>query len=153
MSIPQTHEMTQHRTTLLARHETVGQDAHTAERQARVRGLNGRPIDAERSRVSQERADRADELQRGLNRLGIPVDLHTELMAYVVAGIRPKLFLVTVLHNNLGGAMSEAYGGYWGSMPDLMTLLWNYAPSPCFGSPEKVTAWMAARAAEREAGS
>lgn len=50
-------------------------------------------------------------------------------------------FLRALLSNDLMGAFGHADYQNGRAMREWATYLYNFAPSPCFGSPEKVQAW------------
>lgn len=81
------------------------------------------------------REDRLNEL--------VPEHLHGALKRYIVEGIDPGGFLFAVLTNDLKEAVSRADHINLQRIPDIVKFLYNEAPGPCWGSREKVAAWMA----------
>ena len=71
----------------------------------------------------------------------IPVHMMASLTGYIERGVPVGDFLTAVLENNL----SEACGrdDNLENLPAYVAYLYNEAPSPCHGSPEKVRAWLA----------
>lgn len=51
-------------------------------------------------------------------------------------------FLYAVLCNDLHGAVSRADAVNTGRLADFVFYLHNYVPHECWGSPEKVRAWL-----------
>ena len=80
----------------------------------------------------------------------IPEYMVDGLVLYVEDGIPPGSFLLAVLENNLAGAAALADEINKLCLFLWADVLWNELPGDCWGSPEKVRAWIAARAAERE---
>lgn len=72
----------------------------------------------------------------------IPSHMHGGLYRYLVSGIEPGDFLMAVLENNLREAVGRADHINQPKLPDYIRYLYNYAPSKCWGSPEKVAAWV-----------
>lgn len=62
--------------------------------------------------------------------------------AYVQKGIPVGDFLYAVLSNDLKGAFNRADSNNYRFMGDIIRYLWNYVPSACWGSPERVKAWL-----------
>jgi hypothetical protein len=84
-----------------------------------------------------------EHLTKRLVETGVPVTLHDGLRNYI-AGRRPVgSFLTAVLSNDLAGAVVRADPGNKFALPEIVLFLHNYAPSPCWGSPEAVEAWLA----------
>ena len=74
--------------------------------------------------------------------LGVPENLVDGLVEYV-ANKRPTgSFLECVLKNDLKGAIERGDDeSLWG-LKKIVVWLNNYTPGTCFGSPEKVDAWL-----------
>lgn len=53
-------------------------------------------------------------------------------------------FLTAVLENNLSEAVGHADDDNLRNLPAFVGYLYNEMPSPCWGSPEKVKAWLEA---------
>jgi len=87
------------------------------------------------------RADIDAHLELELNAAGVPSYMHEGLCMYLRYGIRPGSFLVTVLENDLMGAVRNGdltnqaalacYAIFLAQMPHL-----------CYGSPDKVREWL-----------
>lgn len=82
----------------------------------------------------------------------VPAHMVDGLVMYVEHGIPPGSFLLAVLENNLAGAAALTDEINKLCLFQWTDVLWNELPGDCWGSPEKVRAWIAARAAERERG-
>lgn len=94
-------------------------------------------------------APRGDEmtLDEALQTL-IPEHMQDGLKLYLDEGLEPGGFLYAVLSNNLADAVGRADATNQLLLPNYIRFLYNYAPSACWGSPEKVMSWMAAREKE-----
>jgi hypothetical protein len=73
----------------------------------------------------------------------LPEHMRDVARGYVERGYPPGGFLRAVLANDLVGAFGRADGPNAHCMGDWATWLFNEAPSACWGSSEKVTAWLA----------
>ena len=62
--------------------------------------------------------------------------------AYVSDGVPPGGFLQAVLANDLREAFGRADENNRGAMFDIVSYCWNKIPGECWGSPEKVKAWI-----------
>jgi len=76
-------------------------------------------------------------------RAKVPALLLSGLDAYVRDRIPVGSFLMAVLQNDLVDAFSRAEMFSETALPDLVRYLNWCLPSPCYGSPEKVKAWLA----------
>lgn len=65
------------------------------------------------------------------------------LRRYIENGIAPGHFLTAVLCNDLRGAIERGDDTNTAVLPNYIRFLYNYAPSECWGSPEKFKAWIA----------
>ncbi len=74
--------------------------------------------------------------------LEVPQSTIRGIARYVEHGIPPGGFLTAVLENNLKESFARADEYNRRAMFDIVMLLYNYAPSNCWGSPERVAAWM-----------
>lgn len=74
---------------------------------------------------------------------GIPQACAQGLELYIASRIEPGGFLMAVLENNLREACGRADYQNKNLLFNYMTFLYNDAPSACWGSPEKVKAWLA----------
>ncbi len=73
----------------------------------------------------------------------VRVDIREAVLRYINDGWQPGGFLTAVLSNNLRDAFGRADAENFATLGDLVGWLYNHAPSPCWGSPEKVAAWLA----------
>lgn len=74
----------------------------------------------------------------------LPQHMHGALERYIDKGIPPGGFLTAVLSNDLRNAVGRADAENRERIGDYVIYLYNDAPSVCWGSPEKVEAWIAA---------
>lgn len=79
---------------------------------------------------------------------GIPLSTLESIQRYVEDGIPPGDFLYAVLTNNLREAFGRADEDNLAAMGDIVAFCWCKIPSQCWGSPEKVSAWMKQKAKE-----
>lgn len=86
----------------------------------------------------------ADDLE-ALDRL-VPGHLHAGLRRYVEERRATGGFLRAVLSNDLFGAIGQADSESLAGLVGLVQWIYCHVPSNCYGSPEKVTAWLEARA-------
>ena len=61
---------------------------------------------------------------------------------YIEQGIEPGDFLSAIITNNLSEAVRRADDEHIKNIPAYVSYFYNKAPSPCWGSPKKMTAWM-----------
>ena len=80
----------------------------------------------------------------------VPAHMVDGLVMYVEHGIPPGSFLLAVLQDSFVEAAARADEINKHCFFQWADVLWNELPGDCWGSPEKVRAWIAARAAERE---
>lgn len=71
----------------------------------------------------------------------IPDRMMPALEGWTLRGEPVGDFLHAVLTNNLRGACERADDENIVNLPAYIAYLYNEAPSPCWGSPEKVKAW------------
>jgi hypothetical protein len=81
----------------------------------------------------------------------IPDYMMPGLLRYVEHGILPGSFLQAVLRNDFREVVSRADDLNLQNLRAYSVYLYNEAPGACYGSPEKVAAWVALKAAAREA--
>jgi len=81
----------------------------------------------------------------------LPAGLQGGMRRYIENGIPPGHFLLAVLNNDLREACSRADDINRHLLWEIVGWLWNEAPAPCWGSPEKVSMWIADRWRDREA--
>lgn len=72
------------------------------------------------------------------------------LARWVFKGIEPGGFLTAVLQNDLFTAVNRADARNAVALKDTVILLFNYCPTGCYGSKEKVRDWLQSRAWENE---
>lgn len=86
-------------------------------------------------RMATARPDWAEKLEM------IPPHMRGGLVRYVVFGLLPGSFLVSLLEGNLFRAMQKADDTNRKAIENYATFLQNYAPAGCYGSPENVETW------------
>lgn len=79
----------------------------------------------------------------------IPSYMGPGLDHYIENGGLPGEFLIAVLENNLSEAVGYADSTNLHNLPAYVGYLYNEAPAACWGSKEKVAAWVAAKEALR----
>lgn len=72
----------------------------------------------------------------------LPEHMWGGMKRYLENGIMPGSFLTAVLLNDLKGALGQADHINRNRLHDIVTFLYNYAPGTCWGSPDKVNAWV-----------
>ena len=72
----------------------------------------------------------------------IPQRMIAPIKRYVLEHQAPGDFLMAVLRNNLREAIERADDENIDHLPAYMALLYNEAPSQCWGSKEKVNNWL-----------
>lgn len=73
----------------------------------------------------------------------IPENLHAGIEMYINDGIPLGGFLEAVFSNDRFEAFAKADAFSAAAMPAIVAWIYNYAPSDCHGSPERVAAWLA----------
>ena len=73
---------------------------------------------------------------------GIPTYLKEALDRYVAKGQLPGDFTLAVLRNDLMRAYERADPFSWRALPAILSYLFNDIPALCWGTPERVAAWM-----------
>lgn len=81
-------------------------------------------------------------LDETLRQYRVPDHIHEGLIAYIVEGRVPGSFLAAVLSNDLKNAVAFADDENRCALPQIIRWLYNEAPNPCWGSPEKFGAWL-----------
>lgn len=76
------------------------------------------------------------------NQFYIPERMMPGLLAYIEDRRPPGDFLRAVLENDLSGAVWRADAENLANLAAFVGYLHWEAPSACFGSPEKVAAWL-----------
>jgi hypothetical protein len=72
----------------------------------------------------------------------LPTHMHGGIARYIVRGIPPGSFLTAVLSNDLMGAFGKADDENRDALFEWARFIYNFAPTGCHGSPEKVSAWI-----------
>lgn len=85
----------------------------------------------------------ASELRDALARLRVPHNLQEGLQAYVLTGRPVGNYLTAVLENDLLEAVSRGDDASLAGLKPTVQLLYNYTPRNCWGSRDKVSAWIA----------
>lgn len=75
----------------------------------------------------------------------IPSHMQAGLRSWIEEGVVPGGFLCAVLENNLRESIAKADMVNKHSLASYVEFLYNYAPSGCWGSKEKVEDWAARR--------
>ena len=83
------------------------------------------------------------ELRDKLVETGVPAHIRNGLIEYIVRRRMPGGFLTAVLENNLTQACFRADALNIHSLRPIVGFLYNYSPGVCWGSPDKVKAWVA----------
>lgn len=81
-------------------------------------------------------------MNENLAKSGIPTYLKVALEKYVEQGQIPGGFLLAVLKNDLMKTFEFADHFSWRALPAIITYLFNDVPAICWGTPERVAAWM-----------
>lgn len=72
----------------------------------------------------------------------LPEHMRDGIVAWIETARPTGSFLRALLSNDLMGAFGAADDKNQTAMRQWVIYLYNYAPSECFGSPEKVRAWI-----------
>ena len=72
----------------------------------------------------------------------IPEGCRSGLELYISDGIFPGGFLSAIIENDFVRAAGAADVDNMANLPAYANFLYNYAPSPCWGSPEKMAVWI-----------
>jgi len=72
----------------------------------------------------------------------IPERMRSGLELYVKDHIEPGDFLTAVIRNDLKEAIGRADDENMAVLPAYVNYFYNHAPSPCWGSKEKMDAWL-----------
>lgn len=73
----------------------------------------------------------------------LPYHLRGGVQRYIEQGIPPGDFMLAVLSNDLREACGRADELNQHLLWEIVSWFYNEAPSPCWGSPAKVDAWLA----------
>ena len=71
----------------------------------------------------------------------IPSHMTGAMRRYIEHGISPGHFLTALLSNDLRGTFQRADEENSAAVGNYVQFLYNYAPSGCWGSPERFDAW------------
>lgn len=71
----------------------------------------------------------------------VPDHMHQGLRLWIEQGVLPGGFMTAVLENDLKEALARADHINRECLFNIVSFLYNFAPGPCWGSPEKVSAW------------
>ena len=72
----------------------------------------------------------------------LPPSLRGGMELYIEQGVPPGHFLTAVVENDLRGACARADDVNRHLLWEIVDWIYNEAPSPCWGSPAKVSAWL-----------
>jgi len=73
----------------------------------------------------------------------IPGHTQQAIERYVVHGVEPGEFLRACLCNDLFGAVGKADSSNKANLPAIAQFIYNRIPRECYGSSERVDAWIA----------
>lgn len=73
----------------------------------------------------------------------VPNHIRDGIKNYIENGIPNGSFVTAILANDLREACGRADAWNSRALVTIVSWFWNFAPSPCWGSQEKVTAWLA----------
>lgn len=82
---------------------------------------------------------------RDIDYSGLPEGLRDGMRNYIEESLPAGHFLTAVLSNNLTEAFGRADALNIVLMHSIVQWVYNEAPSTCWGSPEKVRAWLMPR--------
>jgi len=81
-------------------------------------------------------------LNMGNHEYYVPERMMPGITRYIEQGIRPGRFLQAVICNDLHEALSQADDENFTNISAFVSYFYNEAPSGCWGSPEKMEAWI-----------
>jgi hypothetical protein len=81
----------------------------------------------------------------------VPEHSRGGIIRYIEQGIEPGGFLSAVICNDLKGAVGRADMRNQDALCRIVGWFFNYAPSVCWGSPQKFDEWIKQHALVREA--
>ena len=87
--------------------------------------------------LNQEKLDRMDD-----SFSYVPEHTRDTLINYIENGLPPGSFVQAVLENNLSGAYGRADHINSQHIGTITAWIYNFAPSTCWGSEEKVSDWL-----------
>ncbi len=88
------------------------------------------------------------DLRRAADECKIPASMRGGLERYILQHVEPGGFLARVIANDLRGACEHADIVNRDCLYNYVQFLYGYAPSACWGSEQKLDAWLAARKEE-----
>lgn len=74
---------------------------------------------------------------------GIPDYMHEGILNYVENRVKPGHFLTAIITNDLRNAVFHADSTNLNLIKNYVQWFYNHPPSPCWGSVEKMEAWLA----------
>ena len=80
-----------------------------------------------------------------LEELGIPEYMRDGILRYINQHVKPGDFLTAVICNDLKKAVWHADGTNSNLLKNYVQFFYNYAPGGCWGSEEKMNAWLERR--------
>lgn len=92
--------------------------------------------------TTKERDDASTELAHKAIEAGVPVTTAFTIANYVIHKIQTGGFLFAVLSNDLSESFARADMGNRAAMFEIVSFIYNSIPSKCWGSKEKVQAWL-----------
>ena len=72
----------------------------------------------------------------------IPPRMVPAIERYITKRCRPRRFLSAIICNDLAEAVARADKGNLSNLPAYMMFFYNHAPGGCWGSKEKMEAWL-----------
>lgn len=72
----------------------------------------------------------------------LPKHIRSGMKRYIENKVKPGQFLCAVLSNDLQESFGQADNINLYRMLDIVSFLYNEAPSGCYGSPKKVKDWL-----------
>lgn len=91
-------------------------------------------------------------MSNGYRNFVVPEHMREGLVSYVERRVMPGDFLRAIIENNLHEAVARADGTNIEQLPAFVNFFYNHAPSPCWGSPASMKAWLAGRQSSRVVG-
>jgi len=89
-----------------------------------------------------EMKDRQEALTERMKRFNLPEQIRSGLLYYICFGVLHEGFLIAVLTNNLKDAINNANSINIKLLEEYIRFLYSEAPNDCYGSVEKVNAWI-----------
>lgn len=82
---------------------------------------------------------------------GVPSHIIEGIVGYILDGLPPGGFVRAVLENDLMEAFGRADIENGANMRQIVSFLYNHAPTDCYGNSDKVTRWILEAEKTREA--